>query len=216
MSKKSLTYLFIILSSFSWSSYAYAGMDLIETVLMSATGVLQKASEVVEKVSTTIADVSSGKIFDEYYQDYIQVKGKIEQAQQRMKDLQERTERLANMNKKGNEVNSQEMAKYEEEVANTKAQVERSRQALLARGRINQEDLEAEDKDDEDDSEGLESKIIKTTDTKSAILSANTQNSKSNISPTLSGFENADISSINNRRFVSSDEETREKNDVKK
>ncbi len=257
MSKKILIYLFILSSSLCWNRTALAGMDLIETVLMTAEGVLGKASSVVEKVSTTISNVTSGKIFDKYYQEYMDVKGKIELAQQRFENMKERTNRLLGINKDGNAVNQNEMGRYNEELSNTRSRMAASREALVARGLIsenrsqsdrtgNEEGRSDENEDNDnvnDDEEDLSTDVVdegtattisdvgaKTsvkvfqevnTGNKQSSDSSSTVSTFSSLSSSqvssekyLSGFENVNTSTINNRRF--SDEQEDASSELKK
>lgn len=154
MSKRTTVaiYLLTIFSGLLWSNVSHAGMDLIETVLLQATGVLQKASGVVEKASSVIEEVTSGKIFDEYYQEYQNMKGKLERAEQRFKNVQERAQNLADRNAGVNEANQKEMDDYNTETSAIMSQVERSRQALIARGRIS-ENYQKQEEDENDSSD---------------------------------------------------------------
>lgn len=239
-------YLFIISSGLFWSNISYAGMDLIETVLMQATGVLQKASDVVEKASLAIEEVTSGKILDEYYQEYQNLKGKLERAEQRFKNAQERANNLANRNAGVNEANQKEMDDYNAETSAIVSQVERSRQALIARGRISDNYKEPEDDDNSDDeiddnkeikenrSESLQMSISsaqssgssisatgasKTSAQQNDVSSGNSSTQKSEFGALqLSNYEGTKSSSISNRKFISSDNDTAtvEKTNVKK
>lgn len=239
-------YLFIISSGLFWSNISYAGMDLIETVLMQATGVLQKASDVVEKASLAIEEVTSGKILDEYYQEYQNLKGKLERAEQRFKNTQERANNFANRNAGVNEANQKEMDDYNAETSAIVSQVERSRQALLARGRISDNYKEQEDDENSDDetendqeikkdrNESLQTSISssqpsgssisatgasKTSAQQNDVSSGNSSTAKSELgSLQLSNYESTNSASVSKRKFISSDNNTAtvEKTNVKK
>lgn len=139
MSKKFISYLFIIISSIVCSANAFAGTDIINSTLEKVSNGIKTVSGTYEEISQRVRDITSGKILDDLgvtqaIDDFNSSVDAFKDAVDRTKYIAEKAKRIAEADSfeaLANEIDAEHYNKINDA---SNAVISRSREILEERG----------------------------------------------------------------------------------